>query len=380
MLQLKNWIKGTSTAHSLPEAQRCMYASETTENFRLIAKLFALQSSHTLTSGDLASNDLQHELAEIGQFAEVAHGTVLPKFIWNNMNSLMKPTFPLDGYNALRGSDLVSAFHGSVAELQGYIAYRPQTKQLIVAFSGTSSVAQTFRNIDARMVPYPGAEGCAVHRGFWRLYNGVRSHTLGELSKALTQYDIQEIVCTGHSMGAVMCYLFALDVIAQDTTGDTSHNRPRALKLAVFGSPRVGNQALADHWRHIVAGHNTHGFLVKDYSVKGYNDGVPALPPYQLGFRHLSQTPLYFAYGRLYHILAAESECCAFPIESSVMKDSNLEHPLGGHNYYNGRDMEKFLRNMRWFDSKNVAEVDWKQYGDWLRKEEKKINGTSAEG
>jgi hypothetical protein len=251
-----------------------MYASETTDNFRLIANLFAMRSSRILTSKDLASNNLQHELAEIGQFAEVAHGSVSPEFIWKNMDSLMQPGFPLDEYHALRRSDFISVLRGTVAGLQGYFAYRTQTKQLIVAFSGTSSLSQTLRNIDARPVAYPGGKGCAVHAGFWRMYNGVRSKALDELAKALSQRDIEEIVCTGHSMGGVMCYLFALDVMGGSTDDTRRHPRcSQTLKLAVFGCPRVGNQALAEHWHRVVTARNDQGSLVYDYSVKGYNDG-----------------------------------------------------------------------------------------------------------
>ena len=276
MLQPKSWLRGTSSARSLSKTQRRMYASEQTENFRFVAKLLAVQSSHTLTSEDLASNDLQCELAEIGQFAEVAHGTVSPEFIWENMESLQQPSFPLDGYDALRGSELISAFRGTVAELQVYIAYRPSTKQLMVAFSGTSSISQTFRNIDARLVAYPGREHCAVHAGFWRLYSGVRSRVLSELDKAVSKYAVEEIVSTGHSMGAVMCHLFALDVMEVDTAEDSFQTRPSItvpLKLALFGSPRLGNQALQEHWRRVVATHNARGQSVKEYSVRCYNDG-----------------------------------------------------------------------------------------------------------
>lgn len=276
MLLPKDWFISSSAARSLPEAQRRMYASERTENFRFLAKKFAVRSSRTLTSDDLASDDLQRELAAIGQFAEIAHGRLSPKFIWENMQSLSQPGFPLHGYDALDGSELVSAFRGTVADLQGYIAYQPQTKQLIVAFSGTSCFSQTLRNIDVRLVPYPGGDGCAVHKGFWQMYNGVRARALGVLVEVLPKRDIEGVICTGHSLGAVMCYLFALDVMGGSTTEITSHDCPAIslpLKLALFGSPRVGNQALRDHWRRVVAERNASGLSVQEYSVKGYNDG-----------------------------------------------------------------------------------------------------------
>jgi hypothetical protein len=56
--------------------------------------------------------------------------------------------------------------------------------------------------------------------------------------------------------------------------------------------------------------------------------------------------------------------------EPFVRNDLGLEYPLGGHNYYNNRDIEKLLRRMRWFNGKKSGEVDWGQYGNWLREEE----------
>jgi hypothetical protein len=104
--------------------------------------------------------------------------------------------------------------------------------------------------------------------------------------------------------------------------------------------------------------------------------GVPMIPPQNLGYYHLSQTPLYLAHGHLFHIPSAESEYTSFTIDPSVMKDLTSEHPLGGHNYYNSRDMEKLLRNMKWFNPTKSPEVDWAKYGDWLRKEKEKYEET----
>lgn len=97
------------------------------------------------------------------------------------------------------------------------------------------------------------------------------------------------------------------------------------------------------------------------------------MPPYRLGFRHFTQTPLYFAEGHLYHIPAAESEYSLFSItrhdsedaaDDSRQRQSCLDYPLGGHNYYNSRDMEELLRRMKWFD---LGSVDWEGYQEWLK-------------
>jgi len=126
---------------ALSESQRRLYALEKSENFRFVAKIFSTPSTHILTSADLASFDLQHELSEIGQFAELSHGKLSPVFVWENMDRLLQPPFPLAGYDALRQSELVSVFHGTVSNLQGYIARR--SYQLLISFSGTSNFQQT---------------------------------------------------------------------------------------------------------------------------------------------------------------------------------------------------------------------------------------------
>jgi len=104
--------------------------------------------------------------------------------------------------------------------------------------------------------------------------------------------------------------------------------------------------------------------------------GAPMLPPQNLGYCHLSQTPLYLAHDHLFHVPATESEYTSFTIDPSVMKGLTSEYPLGGHNYYNSRDMEKLLRNMKWFNLMKSPEVDWEKYEDWLRKEKRKYEET----
>jgi len=331
--------------------------------------------------------ELQKQLSDIGQFAELAHGSLSPDFIWNNMDALMQTDFPLQGYDALSGSKLLSVFHGTVSGLQGYIAYRPApgaeqpgSGQLIVAFSGTSSIYQALRNLDLRPVSHPVKGGGYVHSGFWKMYDGIRLQAIDELVHAqVLEPNIGEIVFTGHSMGGAMSYLFALDVLGRNSAETLPQERPITLTLALFGSPRVGNQALVEHWRTVVAGRSRSGSPVNEYSVKGYNDGVPTLPLHSLGYRHLALKPLYLAHGRLFHVPDTQPEHSFFPVDSSVSDNSELcskEYPLGGHNYYNNRDMEKLLRKMKWFSSMKPGNVDWKeyrpdwdQYKEWLRKD-----------
>ncbi len=52
--------------YTLTEAQRHMYASEKLTNFRWVAKYLAKYSAYTLTDKDLASADVEFQLADIG--------------------------------------------------------------------------------------------------------------------------------------------------------------------------------------------------------------------------------------------------------------------------------------------------------------------------
>jgi len=125
--------------------------------------------------------------------------------------------------------------------------------------------------------------------------------------------------------------------------------------------------------------------------------GVHTLPPYSLGFRHLTDSPLYFYHGRLYRIPPSEQEHGAFTVESDSPHDrkaepadssprltgaspspgKHLDHsiawPRGGHNYYNDRDMENIQRRMRWLDLTLHGEAGWqerylKKLNEWEKK------------
>jgi len=178
-------------------------------------------------------------------------------------------------------------------------------------------------------------------------------------------------------MGGVLSYLLVLGLL---THAEGSWVLPKGiyLQLAVFGSPRVGNAALAELYRDAVLKYrNDHGLTkFKEYSVKGYNDGVPTLPPRILGFSHFTPTPLYLYHGFLYHVPLSECEHSLFTVkhDSDEYSLRPPDYPLGGHNYYNGRDMEKCIRRMRWLDIMVSGERDWEsRYLNRLAEEQTRI-------
>ncbi|KAJ7143303.1 Alpha/Beta hydrolase protein [Mycena crocata] len=349
-----------SQRYVLTEEQRHMYASEKLMNFRWISKILATYSPHILSSQDFAPAEVQNYLSEIGQFAEVAYSAIPTQFIFDNLTTLLESSFPLEGYHSLRDASLVFAFIGKTAHLPGYVSYRSHTKQLVVAFSGTTSATQAFYDVRALKHRHPSRRG-QVHSGFWKLYKGIKAFALEGIRKGLAEHDVEEFVITGHSMGGAVSQLLLLDILRDENLLSIGSI---PLKLVVFGAPRSGTKSLVRYWQELLQQRRTkYGeAAVSEYSVKTYNDGVPSLPPLTFGYRHYAQSPLYFVHGRLYRIPQASREYALFHVSRDLEDEDVLpDHPRGGHNYYNGRDMEKFARRIGWLDKAMKMEGDWKE-------------------
>jgi hypothetical protein len=167
------------------------------------------------------------------------------------------------------------------------------------------------------------------------------------MKKGFDAYDIHELVITGHSMGGAISYLLMLDLLSENVALPPGLH----LKLAVFGSPRPGNEKFASYWQELLKGYRAKNGedSIKEYSVKAYNDGesrpsteymsiytvnagVPSLPPLSVGYRHCTRHPLYFVHGRLYHVPESEHEYALFNVTPSPSGDVEpfIEHPRGG--------------------------------------------------
>ena len=236
------------------------------------------KSTRVLTANDAASPEIQKDLSDIGQFAEVAHGSMDPQRVWRFLPQLLEPGSPLEGYDFLLGSELVERFYGWKSNLQGYVAYRPSAKQLVVSLSGTSTIMQAVQDLKTWKRTWPSRdEGCkhaAAHAGFYSLYLGVKHEAFRVLADGIRRYDVSEIIFTGHSMGGAVAYLLLLDLLRPD---QQFLRLPFgvALKIVVFGAPRVANEALVRCWKHRIEAYRTlHGEQsICERSVKAFNDG-----------------------------------------------------------------------------------------------------------
>lgn len=341
----------------LTEEQRRMYAAENLDNFRWISKIIASYSSYTLTAADRAPVSLYHTITDIGQFAELTYSAVPIDLLFERLTLLRQPGYPLETYDALDDSILVDSFRGTSTDLLVLIAYRPLLGQLIVAVSGTSSMKQALQDLRIFRCSHPSGRG-TVHTGFWTLYEDVKTQAIAGIQKGVADYSVKEIVLTGHSMGGSVGYLLCLDLFADHQIWLNMN-----IKVVVFGSPRTGDAALVEYFQELsVSYQKSRGQdAFKEYSVKGYNDGIPALPPASLGYRHFCKEPLYTLGGVLYNTPVTELEHSLFHVmDEGGDYDGHAQiFPLGGHNYYNGRDLERFIRRTGWLVEAKPMEEDW---------------------
>ncbi|KAJ3554549.1 hypothetical protein NM688_g3047 [Phlebia brevispora] len=367
----------------LTPEQRHMYSSEKLMNFRTIAKICASRSPYVLGISDLASAELHIEIAEIGQFAEVAYSRLELAYVFEHLDMLSKPSFPLEVCDALSGTILVSSFLGRTAKVPAYVAYRPSTRQLIIAFAGTMTALHALYDVRFSKHKHPAGLGCMVHKGFWKLYKGCRVSAIEGIKKGLAEHDVVELVITGHSLGGALSSLLAFDLLV-GTTFERLLPPNVGVKIVGFGSPRVGNTKLVQLWRDKIKAHSEKGRRIQEYLVKAYNDGVPSLPPAKFGYRHLTESPMYFYHERLFHVPPSESEHGTFDVNTEAAW-AVPAHPRGGHNYYNGRDLEKISRRMDWvhemmgdgtgWESKYIARVA-KDERKWKKQSQNELHAS----
>ncbi|KAF9449821.1 alpha/beta-hydrolase [Macrolepiota fuliginosa MF-IS2] len=370
----------------LTESQQRMYAAERLGNFRWICKMVATYSAYELKEEDIVNQDLTLWLREIGQFAEIIYATPPLESLLDNYDAMSQRGFPLEGYYALSPHPYPSSALplsrtqrcSTLTSSGGDCTCARRRQQIIVSICGTASVQQAIQDLRAIRKVHPGASDSAVtvHTGFWDLYQGMKPALMEGIEVGLrTDPSEDELVVTGHSMGGAIAHLLCLDLLSPVS----STSRHTSLQVITFGEPRTGNQGLVDHWVELKRRHEEDlGIPIREWSVKAYNDGVPALPLITLGYRHFAQHPLYTINGKLYRIPHSEREFALFkesgelnvPCAAALAYQASLAagnpriplSPLGGHNYYNERDLEGgFLRRLDWLMKSGFDKEGWEE-------------------
>ncbi|ROV90666.1 hypothetical protein VPNG_10117 [Cytospora leucostoma] len=170
-----------------------------------------------------------------------------------------------------RGSNatILSTFHGIETDVRGFIVADSTAQEIVVSVRGSMSLVSWIGDVIWAHESSSICEGCWAHFGFLYAYHEIASSVNTSLASAIRLFPSYKITVTGHSLGGAVATLLGMHV------RDAGHDAD----IYTYGSPRVGNEALA---RHIT---NQPG---SNYRVTHLADAVARLPPMQLGFRHTS--------------------------------------------------------------------------------------------
>jgi len=115
-------------------------------------------------------------------------------------------------------------------DTNGYIGYTTSQSTIFVAFRGSESLSNWISNLDAVLTTYPLCANCNVHAGFYAAEKNVINGIITEVKRLKGLYPTYSIVVTGHSLGAALATLVAMDL-------DAAAQKP--IRLFNFGSPRI---------------------------------------------------------------------------------------------------------------------------------------------
>ncbi|KAL4805037.1 Alpha/Beta hydrolase protein [Aspergillus unguis] len=154
-------------------------------------------------------------------------------------------------------------------DVAGFLAADTTNKLIVLSFRGSRTFDTWIANLDFGLVAVDDlCEGCEAHEGFWKSWQVVADSITSGIDSALETYPDYTVVFTGHSFGAALATLGAVQL----------RNAGYAIELYPYGSPRVGNDTLAQYI-------TDQGSI---YRVTHQNDIVPRLPPMSFGFSHPS--------------------------------------------------------------------------------------------
>lgn len=154
-------------------------------------------------------------------------------------------------------------------DLQGYVGYMKDFKNIYVVLRGSSSVMNWLDDFEIKLVPYNTFVecNCKVHNGFYKSALGVKNKTIATVKVLKQRFPKYNVIVTGHSYGAACGQLLAMEL------------EKEGINVAIydFGQPRVGNKMYADFVNTII---NDHWRFVHN------KDTVPHVPIESMGYLH----------------------------------------------------------------------------------------------
>jgi hypothetical protein len=181
----------------------------------------------------------------------------------------------------------------------GYIAVDEPSREIVVAFRGTYSVANAIVDLSTvpqEYVPYPAPGGgggggdeddddgekgprcanCTVHMGFMASWRNAREVVMPVLREVRGKYPGYGVRLVGHSLGGAVAGLAALELKLAERWED--------VVVTTFGEPRVGNDKLVEYFDRAFGLEEEHGEGLTYRRVTHVGDPVPLLPLTEWGY------------------------------------------------------------------------------------------------
>ncbi|MCJ1243883.1 hypothetical protein MMC30_001080 [Trapelia coarctata] len=267
-----------------------------------------LTAPHTVNFNRNVSRKLFYELEELARIVDISYcvGTT----------GIQKPFLCASRCQEFPGFELVTASTWNtgplLADSCGYIAvaHPPSQPQIVVAFRGTYSVANTIIDLSTvpqEYVPYPGdgdidrpkryplgwllepfrhklrmagagegkCEKCTVHLGFMTSWRHTRVEILSYLEQVVKKYPGYQLTLVGHSLGGAVAALAALEFKAHGWNP----------QVTTFGEPRIGNEYLMEYLDNAFLPQDEDESSAMYRRVTHVDDPVPLLPLKEWGYR-----------------------------------------------------------------------------------------------
>ena len=169
------------------------------------------------------------------------------------------------------------------------MGYDNDTRTIFTAFRGSSNAHNWFENLQVSHVTPYDDQSLAVEQGFYKAYEYIKSEIFENLDILSAKYHTNELLLTGHSLGAGLCTLLAYDLTKTEYEVQHFYN---------FGSPRVGNAAFVKDFDSKING----------FRVVHNNDIVASVPPRAFDYAHITQGICYDE-SNIFYILCGDESC-----------------------------------------------------------------------
>jgi hypothetical protein len=169
-----------------------------------------------------------------------------------------------------------------------WLMHVPAMKALVISFRGTVNQANMESDLDFVKVPCSlGGSPCgSVHQGFLKLWLSHRDAMVRSISKFAAQHNTPLILLTGHSLGAAVAQLAALDL---SITFSAKQHIVSHVHVTSLGTPRTGDAAFSTAFNKKRPTPISIARYAQVSKVLGItvNDPVSRLPLKGMGFQHI---------------------------------------------------------------------------------------------